>query len=180
MERQVRVCCRPFLCCRRVAGSGKRGPRPRDVGGGRWVFVRVRHHGLLRLASTLWVLVARAGQVDVFPAGVPDRQALLECFARPRVVGVYEGVLLGEVGLPGVVVVHGQLSSRWCDAHCQVLWWEEVILLAALFSPPLRMARAGLVSRVLVERRRCRYCGRLRLRALGGSPHVAQGRCRGD
>ena len=49
-----------------------------DVGGSRWAFVRVRHHGLLRLASILWVSVARAGQVDVFPAGVPDRQALLE------------------------------------------------------------------------------------------------------
>ena len=56
-----------------LRGSGKRGPRPGDVGGIRWVFVRVRHHGLLRLAPNLWVSVPRAGQVDIFPAGVPDR-----------------------------------------------------------------------------------------------------------
>ena len=55
-----------------LRGSGKRGPRPGDVGGIRWVFVPVRHHGLLKLAPILWVSVARAGQVDVFPAGVPD------------------------------------------------------------------------------------------------------------
>ena len=103
-------------------GSGKRGPRRGDVGGGRWVVVRVRHHGLLRLASTPWVSVARAGQVDAFSAGVPDRQALLECVARPRVVGLYEGVFLGEVGSPGVVVVHGRLRSPWCNLHRQVLW----------------------------------------------------------
>ena len=53
--------------------SGKHGPRPGDVGGIRWVFARVRHHGLLRLAPIHWMSVARAGQVDVFPAGVPDR-----------------------------------------------------------------------------------------------------------
>ena len=66
--------------------------------------VPVRHHGLLRLASTLWVSVACVGQVDVLPAGVPDRQALLECVARPRVVGLYGRLFLGEVGLPGDVV----------------------------------------------------------------------------
>ena len=53
--------------------SGQPGPRPGDVGGIRWVCVRVRHHDLLRLAPILWVSVARAGQVDVFPAGMPDR-----------------------------------------------------------------------------------------------------------
>ena len=56
-----------------LRGSWKRGPRPGDVGGIRWVFVRVRHHGLLRLAPICWVSVARAGQVAVFFAGAPDR-----------------------------------------------------------------------------------------------------------
>ena len=49
---------RPFLCCRRVAGIREAWPPP---GGCGRVVVRVRHHGLLRLASTPWVFVARAG-----------------------------------------------------------------------------------------------------------------------
>ena len=51
----------PFSVAGGLRGSGKRGPRPGDVGGSRYVVVRVRHHGLLRLASTPWVSVARAG-----------------------------------------------------------------------------------------------------------------------
>ena len=51
----------PFSVAGRSRGSGKCGPRPGDVGGGRWGFFRVRHHGLLRLASTPWVPVAGAG-----------------------------------------------------------------------------------------------------------------------
>ena len=117
----------PFSVAGRLRGSGKRRPRPGDVGGSRWVFVRVRHHGLLRLASTHWVSVARAGQVDIFPAGVPDRRALLECVARPRVVGLYEGVLLGKVGSPGVVAVDSPLCSRWCDVHRRAPRWQKVI-----------------------------------------------------
>ena len=92
-------------------GSGKCGPQPGDSGGGPWVFILFRHQGLLRLASTPWVSVARAGQVDAFLAGVPDQQALLECVARSRVVGLYEGVFLGEVGLPGVVVVQAHSAA---------------------------------------------------------------------
>ena len=49
-----------------------RGSR-KDVGGIRRVFVRVGHHGPLRLAPILWVAVERPGQVDVLSAGVPDR-----------------------------------------------------------------------------------------------------------
>ena len=158
---------------------GKPGPRPGDVGGGRWVFLRVRHHGLLRLASTLWVSVALPGKVDVFPAGVPDRQALLECVAQPRNVGFHEGVFLGEVGSPRVVVVRGRLRSCWCDVHHEVLWWEEVIP-----RPPYRLLHCAWPVRdsrraCAGVRPRCRSCGRLRLRALGGSPRVAQGRCGG-
>ena len=55
-----------------LLGSLKRGPCPGDVGGSRWVFVRVQHHGLLRLASTYRVSVACVGQVDVLPIGVSD------------------------------------------------------------------------------------------------------------
>ena len=97
----------PFYDAGGLRGSRKSGPRPGpgDVGGIRWVFVRVRHHGLARLASILWASVARAGQVDIFPAGVPDGQALVECVARPRFVGLYEGVLLGKVSSPGVFAV---------------------------------------------------------------------------
>ena len=169
----------PFSVAGGLRGSGIRGPRSEDVEGGRWVFFRVRHHGLLRRDSIFWVSVARAGQVDVFLAGVPDRQALLECVARPCVVGLYEGVLLGEVGSPGVVVVDGRLRSRWCDIHRRVLRWEEVIprppccLLACVW--PVRGSRRARVA----VRCRCKSCGRLRLRDLGGFPRVAQGRCRG-
>ena len=97
----------PFSVAGGLRGSGKRGPRPGDVGGIRSVFLRVGYHGLLRLAPSVRVSVARAGQVDVFPAGAPDRQALVECVARSRFVGLYEGVLLGKVSLRGVIVVDG-------------------------------------------------------------------------
>ena len=56
--------------------SGKCGPRPRDVGRGRWGRICVRHRGLLRLASTPWVSVVRAGQVDAVPAGVSGRRVV--------------------------------------------------------------------------------------------------------
>ena len=161
-----------------VAG-GLRASRPGDVGRSCRVFVRVRHHGLLRRASTLWVSVACVRQVDVLPAGVPDRQALLECVARLRVVGLYEGVLLGEVGSPGVVVVHSRLRSRWCDVYRQVLWWEEVIPWPPCRSLPCAWPVRDSRCPCAAVRRRCRSCGRLRLRALGGYPRVAQGRCGG-
>ena len=76
VEGRVRVWRRPFSVAGGLRGLGKRGPRPGDVGGSRWIFVRVRHHGLLRLASTLWLSVARAGQVDVFllPVCPTDRR----------------------------------------------------------------------------------------------------------
>ena len=73
MEGQVRLGAIPCSVAGGLRRSGKRGPRPGDAGRICWVFVRVRHHGLLRLALILWVSVACAGQVDVFPAGVPNR-----------------------------------------------------------------------------------------------------------
>ena len=82
----------PFSDVGGLRGSGERGSRPGDVGGFCWVIVCVRHHGPLRLAHIRWVSAACAGQGDAFPAGVPDRQALVECVARSRVVGLYEGV----------------------------------------------------------------------------------------
>ena len=40
-----------------------------------------------------------------------------ECVARSRVAGLYEGVLLGKAGLPGVIAVYGRSRSRWFDVH---------------------------------------------------------------
>ena len=57
-------------------GSRKCGPRPGDVGRGHWGRICVRHRGLLRLASTPWVSVVRAGQVDAVPAGVSGRRVV--------------------------------------------------------------------------------------------------------
>ena len=117
----------PFSVVGGLRGSGERGPCPGDVGGILWVIVRVRHHGPLRLAHIRWVSVACAGQVDAFPVGVDNLQAFGQCVARSRVVGLYEGVLLGKVGSPGVVAVAGRFRSRWFDAPRWVLRREEVI-----------------------------------------------------
>ena len=59
----------PFLVAGGLLRSGKCSSRPGDVGRG-------RHCGLLRLASTPWVSVVRAGQVDAVPAGVSGRRVV--------------------------------------------------------------------------------------------------------
>ena len=145
-----------------LRGSGEHGPRPGDPGGIRWVIVLVRRHGPLRLARIRWVSAACAGQVDAFRAGVPDRQALVECVARWRVVGLYEGVLLGKVGLPGVVAVDGRFRSRWLDVHCRGLRRDGVIpgLPCCLLTCgwPVRDSRRVCAS----VRRRCTAGDRLR------------------
>ena len=64
----------PFLVAGGLLRSGKCGPRPGDVGTGRWGRICVRHRGLPRLASTPWVSVVRAGQVNAVPAGVSGRR----------------------------------------------------------------------------------------------------------
>ena len=66
----------PLLVAGGSLGSGKCGPCPGDVGRGRWGHICVRHRGLLRLASTPWVSVVRAGQVDAVPAGVSGRRVV--------------------------------------------------------------------------------------------------------
>ena len=66
----------PFLVAGGSLGSGNCGPRPGNVGRGRWGRTCVRHRGLLRLASTPWVSVVRAGQVDAVPAGVSGRRVV--------------------------------------------------------------------------------------------------------
>ena len=71
-----RVALPPFLVAGGSLGSGKCGPRPGDVVRGRWGRICVRHRGRLRLASTPWVSVVRAGQVDAVPAGVSRRQVV--------------------------------------------------------------------------------------------------------
>ena len=65
-----------FLVAGGSLRSGKCGPRLGDVGRGRWGRICVRHRGLPRLASTPWVSVVRAGQVDAVPAGVPGRRVV--------------------------------------------------------------------------------------------------------
>ena len=93
---------------------------------------------------------------------------------------VVRTVLLGEFGSPGVVMVYGRLRSRWCDVHRPAPRWEEVTpqpscrLLPCAW--PLRDSRRACAA----VRCRCRSCGRVRLRALGGFPRVAQGRCGGQ
>ena len=73
----------------------------------------------------------------------------------------------------GSLAVDSRLCSRWCDVHCRVLRWEEVLprppchLLSCVW--PLRDLRRACVA----VRRRCRSQGRLPLRALGGFPPVA-------
>ena len=66
----------PFLIAGGFLRSGKCGPRPGDVGRGRWGRICVRHRGLLRLASTPWVSVVRAGQVYAVPAGASGRRVV--------------------------------------------------------------------------------------------------------
>ena len=158
------------------AGCG--GPGSVAPARGMWeefvlVIDRVRYHGLLRLAHIRWVCVACAGQVNAFPAGVPDRQALVECVAPSRVVGLYEGVLLGKACSPGVVAVDGRFCSCSFDAPRRVLWREEVIP-----GQPYRLLPCGWPVRdsrhaCAVVRRRCSAGGRLRwaghaCAALGG------------
>ena len=99
-------------------GSGKTGPRPGDVGGSRWVFARVRHHGLLRLAPTLRVSVACVGQVDVFPVGVSDRQVLLGCVAQPCAVGLYKGSFWARLA---------RLGSSWFMAECAAVGVTSIV-----------------------------------------------------
>ena len=55
----------PFLIAGGSLRSGKCGPRPGDVGRGRWARICVRHRGLLRLAST-----------PLHPAGVSGRRVV--------------------------------------------------------------------------------------------------------
>ena len=148
MEGHICVGIVPFSVLGGLRGSGERGPRPGDVGGIRWVIVRVRYHGPLRLAHIRWVSVACARQVDAFPASVPDRQALVECVARSQVVRLYRGVLLGKVGSPGVLAVDGWFRSRWFVAPRRVLQRDEVIP-----GPPYRVLTCG--SPVRDSRRAC-------------------------
>ena len=107
MEGQFRVWRHLFLCCRRVAGVQEAWPPPWGCGRKSLVIFLGSAPRAAKASLYFSVSVARAGQVDVLPAGVPDRQALLECVARPRFVGLYEGVLLGKVGSPWVVGVDG-------------------------------------------------------------------------
>ena len=144
-----------------LRGSGERGPRLGDVGGILWVLFRVRHNGPLRLVHIRWVSVACAGQVDAFPVGVPDRQALFKCIAQSRFVRLYEGVLFGKVGSPEVIVVDGWFRSRWFDALRRVLWREEVIQGTLYGPPPCGWPVQDLCCVCTVVRRRCSAGGPL-------------------
>ena len=157
MEGWVRAWCRPFRCCGRVAGSGRRGPRPVDVGGTRWAFVHAPHHGPLRLAPTLRVSVARVGQVDVVPVGVSDRQVLLGCVARPCAVGLYRGSFWAGLTRPG---------SSWFMAEC------AVVGVASIGLPPgwRRRPRSRRVVSSLAHGRRGTRVARVWLCAAAAGP----------
>ena len=127
----------------------------------------------------LRVSVARVKQVDVVPVGVSDRQALPGCVAQPRAVGLYKGVLLGGVGLPGVVAVYGQVRSCWCDVHRPAPLWEE-----ASSQPSCRLLPCAWPARdscraCVAVRCRCRSCGRVQLRVLGVSHASHKGAAEG-
>ena len=169
----------PFLVAGGSLGSGKCGPRPGDVGGGRWGRICVRYRGLLRLAPIPWVSVVRAGQVGAVPAGVPGRRVVPEHVARPRVAGLYEESCWARSARPG---------SLWFVADPAAAGVTIVVLSSGgrrrsrvrRVVSSLRVAGAGLVA--------C-ACGRasslhvLRSAAAqgpsGGYPRVAQGRCGG-
>ena len=118
-----------------------------------------------------------SGGLTSFPSVCLTDIARVCCTAVRR--WVVQGVLLGEVALPGVVVVYGRVRSSWCDVHQPALWWEEVTpqplcrLLPCAW--PVRDSRRACAA----VRRRCRSCGWVRLRVLGGVPRVAEGRCGG-
>ena len=179
MEGWVRVWRRPFLCCRLVAGVREVWPPP---GGCRRKLLG------FRLCSTPWAAKAslhssgiccmcwaalRLSRRCVRPTGV----AGVCCTAARR--WVVRGVLLGEVGSPGVVVVYGRVHSCWCDVHRPALRWEEVIPQPSCPLLPCAWLVRDSRRACAAGRRHCRSCGRVRLRALGGFPRVAQGRCGG-
>ena len=116
---------------------------------------------------------ACAGQVDAFPTDMPDRQALVECVARSRVVGLYEGVLLCKVGSPGVVAVDGRFRSCWFDASRRVLTRKVVVL-----GPPCRLLTCGWPvrpsRRACAVVRRCLTAGD-QLRWAGHAPAASGG-----
>ena len=157
-----------------LRGSGERGPRPGDVGGIHSVIVRVQHDGPLRPARTRAVSATCAGQVEPFPAGVPDLHVLVECVARSRVVGSYEGVLFGEDGWSGVVAVDSRLSSCWFDVHRLGLLRDDVIpgLLCCLLTRrwPVQDSRrmCAVLCRLSTAGDRLRWAGRA-CAALGGA-----------
>ena len=169
----------PFPCCRRVAGVREVRPPSGQCG--------KRSLGS-SLCPTPWAAKASLHSLGVrlvCRAGgrrprwcVRSTGGAVACCAAAR-CWVVRGILLGEVCPVGVVVVRRRPRCRWRDGHRPVLWREE-----AVPGPPRRFfpvrgrcwdscgARAAV-------RRRCRSCGRPRVRALGGYPHVVQGRCGG-
>ena len=144
MEGQVQVWPCPFLCRRRVAGVRGAWPLPRECG-----------KNSLSGSSCLTSWAAKAspylfGVRCMRQAGrrVSCRRARppasVGCVAWSRFVGMYEGVLLGKVGSPGVVVVDGWFRSRWIDAPGLPARGGDPR--AVVSSPPLRMAGAGFAS----------------------------------
>ena len=132
----------------------------------RWAFVRARHHGLLRLAPTLPVSVARVRQVDVVPVGVSDRQVLPGCVGRVLAVGLYKGSFSAGLAHPG---------SSWFMAECAVVgltsigrppWWEEASPQRSCRLLPCAWLAQDLCRARVAVRRRCRSCGQVRLRVL--------------
>ena len=178
MEGRVRAWCCPFRCCTRVAGVREAWPQPGGCRRKSLGFGSCSNHGMLRLAPTLRVSVARVGQVDVVPVGVSDRQVLLGCVTWPCAVGLYKESFWAGLARPG---------SSWFMAECAVVGVTSIgrppvgggAPAAVVSSPPLRMAGVGLVSRVCgcVPSLQVLWPGAAQ--GPGGFSRVAQGLCGG-
>ena len=170
----------PFLVAGGSLRSGKCGPRLGDVGGGCWGRICVRHRGLLRVASTPWVSVVRSGQVDAVLAGVSGRHVVPEHVARPRVAGLYEGSCWAKSAQSGSLWFVADPAAAGVTVIVRSSGGRRRSRVRRAVSS-LRVAGVGLVPCACgrASCRSCRSCGWLRVRTLGGYPHVVQGRCGG-
>ena len=130
----------PFSVVGGLRGSGERGPFPGDVGGIRWVIVRVRHHQPPRLAHMRFE--------------VPH-------FATPRAVHQFAAVAAGAYPLrcppnawsPGVPALPG--PSYWLVASGTPVNWRGGCLALGLVRGAVRHYCLGGCSALVVCARRC-------------------------
>ena len=177
VEGRVRVRHRPFLCCRRVAGVREGWPPPGGCRRKSWGFRSCSTPRAAKASphSPGTCCMCRAGGRPSRRCVRPSGIAGVCCAAVRR--WVLQGVLLGEVGPPGVVVVYGRAHSCWRDAHRPALRWEEVTRQPSCRSLPCAWPARDSRRACAAVHRHGRSCGRARLRVLGGVPRVAPGRC---